>query len=373
MTENTDTAAGTMPGWKANASGSSLPTESAASTQQSSAQSTPVPGTQLSSSTAASDSSTAPAASADYTTDSVDADVLLADVEKRSKIERELIARGMTPAEVRRLLNADAHSVDLPNTRANSRPSASNSPAGSSGIVQPAAPAQKSRVRNTDALSVFAAQLISEKAAAQVDAIEAVELDLPDFRKSSVAEEQQASQILRDAALLRRQEKYKEAAVKCREALDLTPKDAAALELLGDLYQGVARTNEALAAYKRAVQADPKRSSAERKYGELLMQQHHWSTADPEAMPRHRGFAIILSLLMPGLGQIHNGEVPKGVFFLIGDAVCAYLLAWSPFGFSGEHRGARLSVSLIASLALTVALYVIALIDTNLGLKKPRD
>ncbi len=372
MTEDPDADAGTIPGWKANAIGSSLPVQTAATTHQSSAQSIAAPGGLVPPSLNAAPDSAARSTlipSADYTPDSVDADVMLADVEKRSKIERELIARGMTPAEVRRLLNADAHSVDLP-AKTLARQSATGSPGA---VVPSPTPAKKSRLPNTDALSVFAAQLISEKAAAQVEAIEAVELDLPEFRRASVAEEQQASQILRDAALLRRQEKYKDAAVKCREALLLTPQDAAALELLGDLYQGVARTNEALAAYKRAVQADPKRSSAERKYGELLMQQHIWSTADPEAMPKHRGFAIILSLLMPGLGQMHNGEVPKGIFFLIGDAVCAYLLAWSPYGFSGEHRGARLSVSLIACLALTLALYVIALIDTNLGLKKPRD
>ena len=73
--------------------------------------------------------------------------------------------------------------------------------------------------------------------------------------------------------------------------------------------QGVARTDEALATYKRALEADPKRSSAERKYGELLVLQQNWHLADPEAVDANPWFARLLSMMLPGLGQFHNGEI----------------------------------------------------------------
>jgi tetratricopeptide (TPR) repeat protein len=266
----------------------------------------------------------------------------------------------MSPDEVRRLLNADSYSTDPLKQVTGRTPMAPVQPA-------PTTAAGKSDARRTssESLQSFAAQLMSARSDEQVKAIEHVSLGLPDFREASAQEVRQAEQLLRDAAMLRRREKYNEAETKCREALTLVPKDAAALELLGDLFQGVARIDEALAAYKRAVEADPKRSSAERKYGELLVQQQRWGGPDPEAVPVNPKAATLLSALLPGLGQFHNGEIGKGVFFLIADAVCFYLLAFSPYGFAGEHHRSGLNTSLFACLILTAVIYFAAVIDAN--------
>jgi TM2 domain-containing membrane protein YozV len=284
----------------------------------------------------------------------VNADTLLADAERRRKIEMDLARMGMSPVEIRRLLDADANSADpLRQTQAVAQvppsPPVSNRPAPPAGNRP-----------TSDSLAGFAAQLLATQAAKQVKAVVEADLSLPEFRESSAQEVRQAEQILRDAALLRRREKYAEAEKKCREALQLVPKDAAALELLGDLLQGVARINEALAAYKRALEADPKRSSAERKYGELLMRQQHWDTADPEAVPRKPGFALLLSLLLPGLGQFHNGEFGKGLFFLLADLGWIWLLRYSPWGVDSRHG---VDMGLVTCIVITLVVYAVSAYD----------
>jgi tetratricopeptide (TPR) repeat protein len=282
-----------------------------------------------------------------------DADALLSDEQKRRQIETELARLGMSSDEVRRLLAADARSTD---------PALSSPvpPAAPGGAAHPSASSPES----------LAAELRSAQAAERVKEIAQVNLNVPEFRESTLEEIRQAETLLREASMLRRRERFRDAEAKCREALALVPKDAAALELLGDLLQGVARTNEALAAYKRATEADPKRSSAERKYGDLLMRQQNWGGVDPEAVPKNGFVAVLLSALLPGAGQLYNGDTGKGVFFLIATAVCVYLLAWSPWGFQGEHRGGGIGTGLLASCVLSAVLYIAALVDANITAKQ---
>ena len=296
-----------------------------------------------------------------------DADKLLADAAKRKKIEEDLRRMGMSPLEVQKLLNADSHTFDgeAPIMPIAATRGVSNVTTAMSAMPMPSLPAKNAKPARAsmDSMQAYAAELMAQKAAAQVQAVREVSLDLPPFRESSMQEVRQAEPILRDAAMLRRKEKFRDAEIKAREALQLVPKDAAALELLGDILQGVARTDEALATYKRALEADPKRSSAERKYGELLVLQQNWHLADPEAVDANPWFARLLSMMLPGLGQFHNGEIGKGVFFLGLDAVCFLLLRYSPFGFGTPHP---FGIGQIACIALFVVVYIIALADTNI-------
>ena len=293
-----------------------------------------------------------------------DADKLLADTVKRKKIEDDLRRMGMSPLEVQKLLNADSHTFDGDAPPASPVKNSPNVTQAMPSLPMPSLPAKNAKPARAsmDSMQAYAAELMAQKAVAQVQAVREVSLDLPPFRESSIQEVMQAETILRDAAMLRRKEKFKDAEIKVREALQFVPKDAAALELLGDILQGVARTDEALATYKRALEADPKRSSAERKYGELLVLQQNWNVADPEAVDRNPWFARLLSLILPGLGQFHNGEIVKGVFFLGLDAICFFLLR-SPYGF-GSHR--PIGFSQIACIILTLVVYIMALVDTNI-------
>jgi len=255
-------------------------------------------------------------------TGSLTEDLLKADADKRRKLEMDLARMGMKSDEIKRLLDASANTTAPPPVSATTYVPAATPVLP---VIDTRAPKKanahlKVAARAAD-LHSFAAQLQSSSAANRVQAIEAVTLDLPEFRDSTVQERQQAEGMLREVFALRKREKYAEAITKCREALGLVPSDAAALEMYGDLLQGVARTNEAMAAYKRATEADPKRVSAERKYGDLLMRQGKWQEPDTEEVSRNPIAAAAFSLLIPGAGQIHNGEKLKGAVLLACAAV----------------------------------------------------
>lgn len=249
-------------------------------------------------------------------------DILQADREKRQKVEADLAKMGMRPDEIRRLLDANATTTEVKDTALLAGPPP----------ALPARPApkqahQKLAAKSSD-LQNFAAQLQAANAAKRAAEVKEVALDLPDFRPSTLQERQQAEAILREVYALRKRERYTEAIAKCREALGLIPSDAAALEMFGDLLQGVARTPEALAAYRRSVDADPNRASAERKYGDLLARQERFTDRDLDQPPRSPVASAVFSLLIPGAGQIHNGERTKGaVLVAFAAASVAILLA----------------------------------------------
>lgn len=294
------------------------------------------------------------------------ADTLLSDAARRQQLEMELKRMGMSPEEVRRLLSAGAHT-----TEAAARPTPT--PAPLSPAEMPSLPATAKKPARTDAASLqsFAAELMQSKAAAQVEAVQKAEvaLALPEFREATIQEKLKAEPILRDASMLRRRERYTEALLKCREALDLTPKDAAALELMGDILQGVARIDEALAAYKRATEADPKRASAERKYGDLLMRQQNWGgSADPEDVPKNPFVAVLLSALLPGAGQIYNNELAKGVFLLVADVIIVLLLYLLP-----PSGGKALSTGQMIVLVIGGILYIAGVADANIIARRNRQ
>jgi tetratricopeptide (TPR) repeat protein len=281
----------------------------------------------------------------------------LTDVEKRRRIEAEMTKLGLSPDEVRRLLNANAHTADVAPT-----------PLPKPTLIPPtpaaATPAKKGSDRVTaDSLQAFAAQLKAQKDAERQVSITTAGRSLPPFRESAVQEVRASEALLRDAAMLRRREKFGEAESKCREALDLVPKDAAALELLGDILQGVARIDEALAAYRRATEADPKRASAEKKYADLLMRQESWADYDPEAAAPNVKFSVLLSLCLPGAGQFFYGSYLKGAAFLVLDIIVGYLLFFSSLGVADKHRHSGISPSLIFLLVFTGVLYIAAIAD----------
>lgn len=283
----------------------------------------------------------------------------LTDAEKRRKIELEMTKLGLSPEEVRRLLNANAHTADvapIPLPKPTLIPPTS---------LPMATQAKKGPDRVTaDSLQAFAAQLKSQKDAERQVSITTAAKSLPEFRESSVQEVRAAEALLRDANMLRRREKFAEAEAKTREALELNPKDGSALEFLGDILQGVARVDEALAAYKRALEADPRRSAAEKKYADLLMRQESWVNYDPEASAPNVRFSVLLSLCLPGAGQFFYQSYVKGAAFLVLDVIVGYLLFFSSLGVADKHKHSGISPSLIALLSFTAVLYIAAIADT---------
>lgn len=125
-------------------------------------------------------------------------------------------------------------------------------------------------------------------------------------------------------------------------------------ELLGDMLAAEGRIEEASEAYKQATDADPKRVSAEKKFAQmtLALAEAKGTLNISEAMLRgdsladlmasgamgrqqgkkNAGVAMLLSLLMPGFGQIYNGQVIKGVVVMGVFLVLLLLITLAPGG-----------------------------------------
>lgn len=118
-------------------------------------------------------------------------------------------------------------------------------------------------------------------------------------------------------------------------------------EMLGDMLAAEERWEQAAASYEQAQILDPARASAERKYGEMTLR-----IADEKAMAklggvagvaaggdaitsgsqgkRNPGFAMILSLIVPGFGQFYNGQFVKACICLGVFVIAMFLISLTP-------------------------------------------
>lgn len=109
-----------------------------------------------------------------------------------------------------------------------------------------------------------------------------------------------------------------------QQALELDPENAGVWELLGDYQREAGDWQAAHDAYKKAHELDPQNAAIERKYAEAVLQRtraqeqyQQWERAlegggDAPTLPRNPGLAFILSFLLPGVGQLYNGQMLKG-------------------------------------------------------------
>ena len=196
------------------------------------------------------------------------------------------------------------------------------------------------------------------------------EITLPEFRDSSIQERTEADRLLTAANVARRRGNFKEAENNVRSALELVPKDAAALELYGDILQGVGRVDDAAFAYNRAVEADSGRKTAEKKYAELALAQNRFvHVLREEFIPRSAFVAVLLSAVFPGAGQLYNGETAKGVITSALTSLFVYLILWSRWGVPSQ-KTEQIPSSLIVLILLFAIVYIYAVVDANISAKR---
>lgn len=134
--------------------------------------------------------------------------------------------------------------------------------------------------------------------------------------------------LLGQATLLRARARREEALRLVEEALGMAPESAEALELAGDILVEMERGGAAMERYRRAFELNPERGVLEEKIGRAaivqmasersaeLSQALLEGKARPPSVPRKPAYAGIFSLLVPGLGQIYNGQVLKGAIMV---------------------------------------------------------
>jgi len=154
--------------------------------------------------------------------------------------------------------------------------------------------------------------------------------------------EEAVHKLLATANLFRMRGQYDEAQEKCSEALRLYPRNIEAMEMMGDLLYERGRLDEALHQYKAAIDLLPT-PSLETKYARMLLrieerererQKAEAALARPKAAVRRKrspATALMLSAMVPGMGQFYNGEIVKGLIIIGVWGICTLWALSSPF------------------------------------------
>lgn len=143
------------------------------------------------------------------------------------------------------------------------------------------------------------------------------------------ADRDQANIFLGEAVRFRAQHHLKEAIAKCLDAIKLDTENAEAFEILGDLYNESNLYQAAIEAYRRSLELIPLQPHVEKKLARAALQSDANSRkkqlADdllagrsPQRTPRRSPAVVgLLSLVIPGLGQLANQQVGKAIICVI--------------------------------------------------------
>ncbi len=168
------------------------------------------------------------------------------------------------------------------------------------------------------------------------------------------------------------------AAELLRRAADLAPDDPAVWESKGDMLMEIGQVEEARDAFAKALELEPGRVSADKKHASAVFQlqekrfereRMEMILANPELAkqqygpPRKPGMALLMGLVIPGSGQIYNGQTVKGGIIL-GISVVLAIVCLTNASFSASINnmlhlaaGARLKSGGL-DFYVTMALFV---------------
>jgi TM2 domain-containing membrane protein YozV len=189
-------------------------------------------------------------------------------------------------------------------------------------------------------------------------------------------------ELLGRATLLRTKGQRQQALQLAQQAVGMDDESWEAHELAGDLLLELGRGDYALDSYRRARELNPSRTSLEDKIARAALARaaRLQTTTMSEALlsgrirpapARKPGFAALMSMIAPGLGQLYNGEVIKGFVLLALSIVCFGLTGTSlrgqivvgPASPQGSLYGSRIDLGAIGSALFSgiTALWVILL------------
>lgn len=155
-------------------------------------------------------------------------------------------------------------------------------------------------------------------------------------RKASI------DRVLSKANVHRMRGAYLEAEDAYREALSIDESRVDVQELVADMIYARGQLDSALAAYKKVLEMEPSRASAETKYAKVALEigereyqkrlaQEMLENPRKSAPPaRSWLLALIASALLPGSGQMYVGEYKKGAIILGAFLLSILVLALDP-------------------------------------------
>lgn len=139
--------------------------------------------------------------------------------------------------------------------------------------------------------------------------------------------EEEMQSALRKAHVLRARGDNAGADAAVMEAVARYPEHPQSLEIKADAFISQGKLAEARDVLAEAMKRSPGRVSLERKHAEVVLKIAEKDMAikaamegidiqslmNPAGVKRHSGTAAFLNVLLPGFGQVYNGELGKGL------------------------------------------------------------
>lgn len=196
--------------------------------------------------------------------------------------------------------------------------------------------------------------------------------------------------ILSEIHLRLRQGNLTQAKTSLDKAKELAPDHPLVLEVEGDIAFTQGRFHTARQLYQRAHELEPGNAKIEEKYATAILK-----IATPQLIaqqiltsgerPKNAYLAALQSTVLPGVGQLYNGEWLKGLLLMAGVFLLAYMQ--SGYLFAAYHQVKDLTdptqtqVLRIFFQAITqgagvlivilqTALWIYAIVDAALGAKR---
>jgi tetratricopeptide (TPR) repeat protein len=143
-------------------------------------------------------------------------------------------------------------------------------------------------------------------------------------------DQESAERMVRESRVAKMRQQPREATDLLKKAAAIAPGSPVVQMALADELFERSMYREAMKAYRTVLQIEPTHSTAERRYGECALRASGVMTAfaaseDPEAVASAQT-ATLLSLIVPGSGQLVLGERTKGVAILVAWLLCITLV-----------------------------------------------
>ncbi len=229
-----------------------------------------------------------------------------------------------------------------------SKPDINARPVSPDSAIEPTQKLESAAIAGTAAPAALEPSVSIPARVSPLLAVPEVEVDVP---ADPIARERERDRLLSLATVQRMRAQILDARASLQKAIIMSagmpgPQVAPIHEMLGDMLAAEERWEQAAASYEQAQILDPARSSTERKFGEMTLR-----IADEKAMAklggsfaegssdaitsgaqgkRNPGFAMILSLIVPGFGQFYNGQFIKGCICLGVFVIAMFLVSMTP-------------------------------------------
>jgi len=154
-------------------------------------------------------------------------------------------------------------------------------------------------------------------------------------------QEQEIERLMALAHLQRMRGQIRDAEDTCRTALEISQRDVKIHEMLGDILYDEGKLDRALAEYRDALVISPGCEQLEKKFAKVTLdigeaERVKQLAEDMIRNPRKYGtrrrspaLAVISSAVVPGLGQLYNGQLFKAVVMF--GAVLLFMVAYALF------------------------------------------